>query len=383
MFVCPNWIMIGAASRNVGKTEFACALIRQHLAEQTVIGVKVTTVKPDEGPCPRGGEGCGVCNLHGQAYCIIEEKESGGEKDSNRMLRAGARTVLWLRVMRQHLAEGIGELLKLIPLDALVVCESNTARTALEPGVFLVVREAGLSAIKGSCQAVLHHADRVVEFCGDGWDFQPEQLAVAGDRWVIRPAATAVILAGGESRRMGVDKSLLEIDGQPMIARIADQLAYFPERIVGANDPGKYDFLQLEVVPDQKAGQGPLMGILSCVQRAAYEICFVTACDIPQLDPRYVLHLVSQAEGCDIVMPRFGNGRVEPLLAVYRKTVVPVARSILERGGRRIVELFDHLTVRFVSGEDMGWYRNLNTEEEVQRWREGRKPEGPGGAGGL
>lgn len=371
MIACSNMVIIGAASRNVGKTEFACELIRRNAATHSVYGIKVTTVQDLDGSCSRGGHGCGACSSLKDNYCITEEGPADGQKDTNRMRRAGARKVWWLRVLHDHLEAGLMRVLERIPAHALVVCESNSARAVLEPGLFLVVRELGATAMKPSCQAVLHHADRVVGFNGRGWDFQPAQIAVLGGRWVMWPDATAVILAGGESLRMGFDKSMLKVGHRPMIGHIADQLAFFPERLIGSNDPVRFDFLKIPVVPDQIPGRGPLMGILSCVDRATHELCFVTACDIPTLDPRFVLHLLAQADDHDIVMPQFDDGRVEPLLSVYRKTVVPVAQAIVERGGRRIVELFDHLRVRFVSGDSLSWYHNLNTMEDYRRWLAG------------
>ena len=202
-------------------------------------------------------------------------------------------------------------------------------------------------------------------------DRGPRQAAVTRGFQVQQPDATAVILAGGESLRMGLDKALLEVGHQTLIGHIADQLAFFPERLIGSNDPDKLAFLGIPVVPDQRPGCGPLMGILSCVDRAAHDLCFVTGCDIPTLDRRFILHLLAEAHEHDIVMPRLADGRVEPLLAVYRKTVVPVAQAIVERGGRRIVELFDHLRVRFVSGQSLSWYRNLNTMEDYRQWLAG------------
>lgn len=374
-------LIVGAASRNVGKTEYACELIRRHAAHHLVVGVKVTTVHERDLPCPRGGQGCGACSLQ-ENYCIIEARPAGDEKDTTRMVRAGAHRVLWLRVLQDHLEVGIRALLDLIPAGAMVVCESNSVRTVVEPGVFLVVRELGSTEVKPSCRAVLAHADRVVEFHGSGWDLQPDRIAVAGHRWVVGPDATAVILAGGESLRMGFDKSLIPLGDGPLIAHIADQLAFFAERLVGSNDQAKYAFLNIPVVGDEKPGCGPLMGILSCVDAAAHELCFVTGCDIPTLDPRFVLDLLDQAADHDIVMPRLADGRVEPLLAVYRKTVVPVARAIVARGGRRVVELLDHLRVRFVPGDSLTWYRNLNTVEDYRQWlaqggagRDGSPPE--------
>ncbi|MBN1852180.1 MAG: molybdenum cofactor guanylyltransferase [Pirellulales bacterium] len=370
---CPNILLIGSADRNLGKTEFVCELIRRHIATHPVIGVKITSIRERNGCCPRGGQGCGLCNALEGDYLITEEiltgKNEDEDKDTARMLRAGASQVFWLKVLHEHLESGVKALLARLPQDALIVCESNSARAVLEPGLFLVVRQAGSNAMKSSLKAVVEHADRLLDFDGQGWDFEPCRITVANGRWIVRPDASAVILAGGKSMRMHEDKSLLEIRGQPMIDHIAEQLAFFPECLIGANEPEKYAFLNLPVVPDQEPDQGPLMGILSCVDRAAFDLCFVTGCDIPELDLDFIMDLLARAKGKDIVLPRYSNGRVEPMLGVYRKTVVPVARAILRRGGRRVVELLEHLEVDYLPIERLAWYSNLNTQEEYQQWR--------------
>lgn len=380
-------LLIGAANRNSGKTKLACELIRRHSAKHKLFGIKITTIHKNDGVCPRGGEGCGVCTSFNGDYLITEEVlngekkdtvgEGASEKDTIKMLRAGAQRVFWLRALREHLEAGVRAMLDLIPEDTLVVCESNSARTVLQPGLFIAVQEAGSKVAKASYEAVRSHADLVVNFDGKGWDCSSEgangiecidRMVVVEKRWMLRPFATAVILAGGKSRRMGTDKSLLHVSGKPMIAHIADQLDFFPERIIGSDEPDKYAFLNLPVIPDQEPGKGVLMGIMSCVDRASYDLCFVTGCDIPKLDSSFVMEVLDRAREKDIVVPRFSNNLMEPLLGVYRKTIVPVARKILESGGRRIVELMDHLDVGYVPAEGLLWYANLNTMEDYRAW---------------
>lgn len=167
---------------------------------------------------------------------------------------------------------------------------------------------------------------------------------------------------------MGLDKSLLSAGRKPMIAHIADQLRFFPELLIGANDISKYAFLGLPVIPDQEVGKGPLMGLVSCVERAAHDVCFVTGCDIPTIDPEFVLSLLDHAPEHDVVMPRAPDGWLQPLLAVYRKTVVPIAKSILTHGDRPIVDVLAHLRVRYVPVDSLGWYWNLNTMDDYTRW---------------
>lgn len=174
MIDAPQMLLLGAASRNVGKTEFACRLIRRYSSACQVIGVKITTVQAGDGHCPPG-----------KTFCLTEETVTSSEKDTARMKSAGAHHVLWLRAVREHLRDGVTELMKQIPSDACVVCESNSARLFLKPGAFLVIREAGSKTIKGSCAAVLEHADRELEFYGDGWDLSPDRCSFANGRWSV------------------------------------------------------------------------------------------------------------------------------------------------------------------------------------------------------
>jgi molybdopterin-guanine dinucleotide biosynthesis protein A len=371
-------LIIGAAGRNAGKTEFACGLIRRYARTETVVGVKITTIKEKDGKCPRGGEGCGVCSSLTGNYRITEERDGPANKDTVRMLRAGAKTVFWLQVLQEHLEEGMRDLLNRIPEKACIVCESNSARSVVDPGLFIVIQEAGSTAVKESCRKVIGLADRVVFFHGTGWDFRPQQMVFDSGRWKFSAArkATAIILSGGKSRRMGRDKSLLEIEGFPMIERIAATLRpLFDELLISANDVEKYRFLGLPVVPDEQPDQGPLMGILSGLKRSSNDLNFVIACDVPDPDPEMIASMIDQADGVDAVMPKPGEERYEPLIAVYRKSVIPHAEKILADGQRKITALFDLVKVRFIDRSDSRWNRNLNTADDYRNYlNEGGNP---------
>jgi molybdenum cofactor guanylyltransferase len=177
--------------------------------------------------------------------------------------------------------------------------------------------------------------------------------------------ASAVILSGGRSTRLGQDKGLLPFHGIPLIAHIASQLKpMFRDVVVSTNDPGTYAFLGLPMVADRKPGQGPLMGIATSLGHVARDLCFVIGCDIPTVNPRFVQHMVGLAEGVDIVMPRDAEGRFEPLFAVYRRSVGCAAFEMLEAGERRIAALFERVRVRFVDFDGGGWYKNINTIDD-------------------
>jgi molybdopterin-guanine dinucleotide biosynthesis protein A len=186
----------------------------------------------------------------------------------------------------------------------------------------------------------------------------------------MRYDATAIVLAGGKSSRMGQDKSLIEIDGEPLISLVVGQLKpYFSRILIGAADDGKFDFLELPVIPDKAPNCGPMMGLASTLEASQDELNFVIACDIPDVNVELMQRLMSLADGYDCVIPSLGNGMHEPLFGVYRKSVLPEASEMLAAGRRRISSLFDRVRVRFVELDESGSCVNLNTQEDLKKWR--------------
>ncbi len=370
MIAAPNMLLLGSAGRHAGKTEFACHLIRREVALRSVVAVKITTVRDREAGCPRGGKGCGVCSTLRYPYALTEETHATGHHDTVRMKRAGAAPVFWLRVLQEHMREGLDALWSRIPPEACVVCESNAARTVVEPGAFLVLREAARSDSKRSCADVMEGADRIILFRGGGWDFSPDGCRFEGGRWFVPAEATAAVLAGGQSRRMGVDKSLLIYRGKPLLEHIVGQLHRLADEVlIGSNDPIRHGVLGVRVVPDEEPGQGPLMGIFSCVRAARHDRVLVTACDIPDLPVDLLRDLLRQARHADVVLPRHSDGRLEPLPAVYTRRALPALEATLRRGNRRIVDILQEPGLRtlFVPLPEGMIDRHFNTPEEYRR----------------
>jgi molybdenum cofactor guanylyltransferase len=360
----PGWLLIGSTGRNSGKTEYACAVIRGIRGAQPIVGVKVTAVVEGESGCPRGGAGCGVCASLDGDFQIQEETGEHAGKDTCRMLASGAHRVFWVRCRRHRMQAAIAALAARIEPGALVVAESNSLARAIEPDLFLVVRNGRSAPVKPTAADVLPVASALVLSENGGFDPSPRHLAVVGGTWHLAEAS-AVILAGGKSSRMGHDKSLLRVDGAPLIRRIHDQLAArFDEILVSASEPDKYAFLGVKTVPDRVPGKGPLMGIASAVEAARHDRVFVTACDIPQVDLDTVARLLVLAEDCDCAIPVSSVGR-EPLFAVYRKSAVRAMHDALDSGERRIDVVFPRVRTRYVDLGHAPWYRNLNTPEDV------------------
>ena len=188
-------------------------------------------------------------------------------------------------------------------------------------------------------------------------------------------ATSAVVLAGGASRRMGRDKRMLpwgtDSDGRPrtLLQSVVDNLASITDDvIVVANDQPGVE--RARVVPDAIPGSGSLGGILSGIEAARYARVFVAAADMPFVNVALVRDLLGRLGGHDAVVPIVG-GRPEPLHAVYGPAVAIAARRQISRGKLKIALAFEGLNVvRVPEAElreldsELRSFRNVNTPED-------------------
>ena len=191
--------------------------------------------------------------------------------------------------------------------------------------------------------------------------------------------ATAVVLAGGKSSRMGQPKALLPFDGEPLIAHIVGRLGHvFAETIVVAAPDQELPPLPVALVRDQVAYQGPVSGIYHGLTAATKEVCFVTSCDAPFLNLALISYLVSQIADSDVVVP-FWQERFQPLHAVYRRSVAPLLQDQLERDDLRPISLYPKVRTREIYEDKVRRFDpeglsflNINTPEDyqdaVRRW---------------
>jgi hypothetical protein len=168
----PQMFLIGSSGRNSGKTTLAVNFINQWKDKIPVIALKVTTIEKKDGKCPRGGQGCGVCtNIH-ENFQLIEEKNINSNKDTSLLLSSGAERVFWLKVLKNYIYDGIKSFLSNIPENALIICESNSLRKIVRPGVFIMLKNSKDVSIKKSAREVMDKADLILE--GDFLDIIDE-----------------------------------------------------------------------------------------------------------------------------------------------------------------------------------------------------------------
>lgn len=190
------------------------------------------------------------------------------------------------------------------------------------------------------------------------------------------PGVTGVILAGGQSSRMGSNKALLPFQGGRFIEAIHRQFAeLFPEVLLVTNNPEQYDFLPCRKVRDIYPGLGALAGLQAGLQHAANPHIFAAACDMPWLSNLLIRRLADLRHAADVVIPQGENG-LEPLHALYGKGCLGPMAEALAADRRRIVSFFPQVRVRHYQREQVAAidpafdsFRNVNTPEDYYQLR--------------
>jgi molybdopterin-guanine dinucleotide biosynthesis protein A len=189
----------------------------------------------------------------------------------------------------------------------------------------------------------------------------------------------AVILCGGESRRMGRAKAWLPFGDERMLQRVARLAGTVARPIVVVAAPGQElpDLAaDIVVVRDPISGRGPLQGLAAGLAALPDStlVAYATATDVPFLEPGWMSRSVELSDGFDLVIP-FVGGFHHPLAALYRPSaVLPAIDSLLRTDRLRPVFLLEAVKTRVVEESEvravdpgLQTLRNLNFPEDYQR----------------
>src|SRR5713101_4183122 len=183
--------------------------------------------------------------------------------------------------------------------------------------------------------------------------------------------ATLLVLAGGESRRMGRPKAWLEVGETTLLRWMIERLGpAFSEVVVSFAEPEQVEMLvPFRLVFDRKRMAGPRAGIEAGLTGARHEVMFAVACDMPYVTPDVAEMAVAAARGCDAAMPRV-EGRAEPVCAAYRRSALPAVTAALDAGRLAAADLAAQLDVTWLEGLDPELFRSLNTPEDFERFHD-------------
>jgi len=188
--------------------------------------------------------------------------------------------------------------------------------------------------------------------------------------------ASAVVLSGGKSRRMGEPKAFLDLGGRMLIERVLDVVTdLFAETLLVTLDGIPFERFGLPVIPDRHPGAGALGGLWTGISAAAHPRSLVLACDMPFLNPALLAHLMGRARGHNGAIPRGPDG-LHPLHAVYEKRCAETLGRAIEAGALKLTDALAGLDLAEIEEEELRRFDpslhslfNVNRPEDLERAR--------------
>ena len=186
----------------------------------------------------------------------------------------------------------------------------------------------------------------------------------------------ALILAGGENKRIPVTKGFLRINGRCIIETNLELLrGVFDRVMISTNDPERYFSLGAPMVGDVVSDRGPMTGIFSTlIARDCTEV-FVTACDMPFINVILIERMVGRWDSrkWDAAVPVF-EGKPQPLPGIYSRKIVKKIEESIQRGRRSLWDFLREINVHYLSEEEVRSidregrsFVNINTLEDFHR----------------
>ena len=197
----------------------------------------------------------------------------------------------------------------------------------------------------------------------------------------------AVILCGGQSRRMGTCKARLAVEGRPVLHRLAGALSFFEERLLSANDAALGAGLSWTVVEDRFPGLGPGAGLHAALLASKKEALLCVPCDLPAFSEQAARCLLAQfPRDCAAMVCRDSTGRLHPLCGIYTREMLPSLERRLAAGRCRMTEVLEDaptvvLDTAGLLPDDV--FFNMNTPADHRRAEEMIRIEKEHGSAGL
>jgi molybdenum cofactor guanylyltransferase len=182
---------------------------------------------------------------------------------------------------------------------------------------------------------------------------------------------TAIILAGGQSRRMGTDKALVPYLGKPLIQYSIDLALSFTEYITISSNSDEISGFGFPVVKDIYPLKAPIAGIHAGLMASKTDWNLVLTCDMPNVSVHLINYLLSMLEeGAELVLPGH-HGYAEPLCGFYHRNLIPFIESNFMKNKLSPLDLLALNTHRIIPiegvfVEDLSFlFKNINEKKDL------------------
>ena len=193
-----------------------------------------------------------------------------------------------------------------------------------------------------------------------------------------------ILLCGGKSRRMGQDKGSMNLNGKPMIVHVIENIIEIADEIIvvlrDKNQVDDYNKIfdelklnrsKLHISIDILEDKGPLAGILTGLENILSDRAMVVPCDSPFVSEYFIkkMFLYSNESDFDAFVPKWSDGKLEPLHSIYKKDSRSNIIKLLKEDIRDVKSLIMELNVKYIdvdSLDDTGRnFFNINRMDDI------------------
>jgi len=185
--------------------------------------------------------------------------------------------------------------------------------------------------------------------------------------------AAAIILSGGQSKRMGQDKAFISFSGKPLIETVIGKLApLFSDLIIATNKPDLYKKYKVKTQTDIVKSRGPLGGIHAGLIASETTYNFIIACDMPFINQDLIKYMLDEKDNYDVVASKFG-GKTHSLFAVYSKNCITSIEKALKTDNFKLRDFLKTVNTKLISEEEVKRidpdgqsFININTQDDYK-----------------
>ncbi len=176
---------------------------------------------------------------------------------------------------------------------------------------------------------------------------------------------TGIVMAGGQSLRMGTDKALVELQGRTLVEHAISLLAKFTSSIVISSNNEKLGIFGFPVIEDAYSHIGPVSGLYSALNASPSDVNIVLPCDTPCVDVSLYQTVLESASRFEAVVAGTSDGLIEPLIGFYHRSVSHILKEQIVQGNYKLHSALERMNARIEMFADKRIFLNINTRSDL------------------
>ena len=179
---------------------------------------------------------------------------------------------------------------------------------------------------------------------------------------------TGVVLAGGESSRMGEDKSVMLFREQQLIKFSLSALEPYCKDLFISSSKSIHQDFNYRIFADEHKNIGPIAGIHSSLKNTSTDYIIILPCDSPMIKKKFIEFLISMADNkVDALVPMY-DGHLEPLFSIYHRRILPAVEEQIEKKDYKLANLLQKINAKIIEVQDRSCFVNINTPADFNKY---------------